>query len=544
MIIHNIEDLDLYTEKDGKRLKLHRDLKINEVAFIGNGCNKIKKISDCEYMFIRKDYIGTHIKNENKEYDLNLIYEKILKKLDYEIKYAEDRMELVKELLEEYEDWFTGLLSTNRMIAKEIKKKSDFLSEDQRYDKLIEQINNYITHAKFINKEDELKHQEILKEKKKLEQKGKRNKTKDDFDKLNELIDDIQNYHHKITKKKIDGEGSKVEYTGNLSKRERIGDFVYQEELKDRTKKAKFNYKKNEITHEYWKQMYPSQRKEIIPHYDYDLHVEDKNKSIKHYKFRPQILKQMKNELDKLRSELGLDIVNSEERKQYREVLKKKIGSHDYRVKRKIYTELKADYEIAKIILTDEITPRPDKHTTIYDINSDTWYENEDGEIIEISRNIVSLGDVNTYKGLILNYKDLRDKYEHNQQSDWWALIKDFEYILSKTDFTDDEKFVLEVLFDGYSQKQIREKYENVNLEKITKDRIHRMINVSIPKKLLNTHLDIIQDWLVINKQFGKYKVCSKCGESKLANERYFRFDRLAKDNLRNQCRKCESLAK
>lgn len=589
MILHDISDIELTIDKyleleNGGfrkiRGRLDGELQIGEFAYIGQSENKIKRLSEDEYIFIRKDGVNTHIEKSYCGKDLDAIHKEINKKLNYNIKFADDRVKLVEYLLSQNE-WIYSLISTNKLMEKEIKKKNSFLAENQKYDKIIDSISTYITHAKFKNKEDEEYHLKLQQEKLKLEQKDKRKKTPEEFDKLNYLIDEIQNFHHKLVKKKFQSDNG-TEFVGDLSQRESKGDFTYQEELKDRTKKAKFPYHKDEIPKDYWLKMYPQHRKELIPFYDIDLHDESKNKSIHHYDFRPVLLKQMKTEVEKLHKYLGLHIKDKLERLHYVENLKNKLenmmwqnisgirddsisfedvikqnkvkpknydeikyisGDRQYQILKQMYIDLKADYELAKKKLTDEFYFEPAKHSTIYSIDSNTWYENENGEIVELSKNLVSMADANTYKGLILNYKDLKDKYIDKPNSDWWALIKDFEDILSKTEFTEEEQFVLDVLFDGYSQKQIKEKYKEFNNDPITKDKISRLINQQIPNKLLNTYLTNIDDWLYTEKIKGKYKKCSKCEKVKLiSNDRYFNKDSSRKDGFMYICKECEKV--
>lgn len=46
-------DGDTYTS----RVEINRDLSIGEVAFVGNTRNKIKRLSEKEFMFIRREAI-------------------------------------------------------------------------------------------------------------------------------------------------------------------------------------------------------------------------------------------------------------------------------------------------------------------------------------------------------------------------------------------------------------------------------------------------------------------------------------------------------
>ncbi|WP_212963865.1 hypothetical protein, partial [Siminovitchia fordii] len=452
------------------------------------------------------------------------------------LKYADDRVKLVKALLED-NDWIYDLISTHKIIRKEQKKKKDFLAEDQALDRAIDYISDYINHVKFKNEKDEQIYNELRKEQTLKEKKDKRKKTSNDFEELNRVINTIQSYHHKSTKKKLENRGD-TETVGNLEERETHGDFIYQEEISQRVKSSKFTYHMEEIPQSYWDKMF-SNHENSIPFYD-TLHIK---KSESHNSFRPKVLEGIKKDVDRLYSYLGLDIKDMNERRKFTDKLKQEIGERDYRILRRTYTDLKGDYELSKKLLVNEVNLNTSKHSTVYSIDSDTWYENEAGEIIELSRNMVSMGDKNTYIGLILNYKDLKDKYKDKQNSDWWALIKDFEDLIKKTDFTEEERFVLGVIFDGYSQKDLEKKFKDLNIKGFTQYKISRLINDQIPNKMLQRYLFKIDDWLYTEKIKGQYKKCSKCSEVKLiSNDRYFNKDKNRKDGHDMYCKECKKV--
>jgi hypothetical protein len=560
VILYDIEDIELkidqFDEKKGvvKRVHLKEPLKIGQWAYVGESNNKIKRISENEYMFIRKDSIDTHIEEYNSsQFTVQDVYQSINKKLDYDLRYGKERTKLVSELIENNQ-WIYNLKSTNRIIAKENKKKNSFLAEDQSFDKVLDKIATYIVFAKFKDEQDELDYQNKIKEKNELEQKGIRKRTMNEDEKLKKLINQITTYHHKLIKKVIKFP-ERIELAGNVAKREEKGDFVVTEEIKERTKKAKFTHRKDDISDTYWDKMYPSERKNLIPFYDVDIHNESSNKSILAKEFRKETLKQMKNDLDQLAKYLGLDITDKDKKRLHIKKLREHLnelfkdspidGDRRYNIMRKMYTDLKADYEEAKRILTNELRVNADKCSTVYAIDSDTWYENENGEIVEISKNRVLMSDVNTYKGLILTYKDLKDKYNNKQDSDIWALLMDFEKVLNNTKFTNEEQFVLSVVLDGYSQKQIRDMYKKLNTKEMNERKISNMINNTIPNKLLNTYLEMIDEWLYTYKIKGEYKKCVKCGEIKLiSNDRYFGKDPRNKDGFKSICKKCDNYTK
>jgi len=535
MILHTIDHL-----KDDLK-------KIDDNTYgFKNNCNLIKFDGE-NYHYIRLDTITSHIEQTHSEYSLKNIKEQIIHKLDYNLEFADDRTNLVNRLLEE-NTWIYTLVSTERFIKKEIKKKTSFLSENHPYDMLMEIISTYITHAKFKNEEDKLQYEETLKKTKELESVDKRKRTEDHDSELLELENYIQSYHHKLIRQEITSSLStskKVELTDCLASREGLGDFIYTEEQSHRLKKITKKYKTEDLPRSYFNKMFSKHRKSLIPHYDKDMYNEELNKSIPSRKFRRSIYKQMKKTVENQAKIIGLDIKNTEIRKKYIENLIKEKGKRYYSISKKMYNELKSDFELTKKLITVQIVPKKlEKSSTVIDINNDTWYLDEHGNEIVLSKNHISLNDPNTYKGLILTYKDLKDKYYNKQDSEFWGLILIFEELLKKTTFTADEQFVLDSLFDNYTQTQIREKYNKLNTSNMTKNKISRLINTTIPNKIRESYLDSLEDWLYVEKIKGSYKTCSKCKKVKLLNDRHFGKDTRNKDNFKSICKNCDNYTK
>lgn len=558
MKLNNINHLELVAEKDKNEEYV---LDKNESTYIKNSENKIKKINDNEYMFMRFDYIKTHIEQYSTMYNLNDIYNFIVSKLDKNIKYAEDRMKLVNELLDE-NNWIYDIKSSSNIIAKEIKKKNSFLAENQKFDKLLDQISDYICFAKFKNEEDEKEYYELKNKEDEIKKLTKSNR-KEHYDKLDKIINRIQMYPHELIKKSLEN-SSKIDENRDIQQHESMGNLITSEEQLLRSKRANFTYKKPEFDDAYWGKMYKG-RNNKIPFLNED-------KSVNAIEFRKEVMNQFKEDLNKLQKILGMNLPKENRGKHIEKLIdhleenrndkiekiceyldctyekaEKRVfsGRKQYEILKKMYRELKGDYEVSKTILSDQIEFNIKNHYTDYAITNDTWYEDDNGEIIELSKNRVLLNNASTYKGLILNYKDLKDKYHDKFNHDIWSLLFIFEELLEKTKFTDDEQFVLDMVFDNYTQKQIREKYEQDKVEKMTTRRISNLINIIIPNKILNTYLNSVDEWLYTYKIKGKYKKCTSCGDVKLiSNDRYFRKDSLGRDGFRSNCRKCEILAK
>jgi hypothetical protein len=500
-------------------------------------------IIKCEgdtYRFHRFDTITTHIEQTHSDKSLKDVYDNIISKLNYELEFASDRTELVNRLIEE-NSWIYSLVSTERMMKNQIKKKTSFLSENVAFDKLMERLSTYITHAKFKDLRDKVYYEALTHSLKESEKVNKRQRTENHESELLNLADQISSYHHKLIREQINGkEDKRVESTDDLVTRETGGDFVSSEEQMHRTKKLVRNYKTDSISDTYWDSMFSPVRKSLIPYYDYDMHDESLNKSILSKTFRKDSFEQLEKTVQNVGKITGFHLKNSENRAKFIENLTNEKGKKYVSQLRRLYTELKGDLELSKKILTVVVVPkRLEKTSTVIDINSDTHYTNEQGEETELSKNYIRMSDPNTYKGLILTYKELKDKYHDSHESDWWALIKTFEGLLEQTKFTEDEQFVLDMLFDNYTQTQIRENYGELNVGNMTTRRISNLINTTIPNKIRDSYLDSVEDWLYTEKIKGSYKTCNKCGETKLLNERHWHKEPKGVDGFKNSCKTC-----
>jgi hypothetical protein len=528
-ILNNIDHLkDQLTQVDNDTWKF----KTNDNIF--------KKEGE-QFRFIRFDTIKSHIDDVYTDRSLKDIYENIISKLDYELKYGEERSKLVNQLFES-NTWIYTMVSTERMMMKENKKKNSFRAEEQPFDKLMERVSSYIAFAKFKNEEDEAQYLESIKQIQDLEKKGISKRTNEENDELSDLLNFTQNYHHRLLRNETTGSHSehmKDELVPSLIEREKAGYFIYSEENSARQKKVIKNNKKDDLDEDYFNRMFPSSRKSIIPWYDEDLHNEEFNKSVISKQIRLEMIQNLQKTVENFAKLTGLHLKDKDEKKEFVDNLIKEKGRKYYSLLVRTYNSLKSDYELSKKLLTVEIIPKKlEKNTTVVSIDEDTWYEHN-GEIVELSRNLVSLADVNTYKALLGEYKDLRDKYSDKFESNFWGLIKVFEELMENTNFIDEEMFVLDLLFDNYSQKEIRDKYSEIGFGQLTNRRISNMINSTIPNKILETYLNSTEEWLYTYKIKGKYKTCKKCGNTKILNEKHWHKEPKGQDGFKKSCKSC-----
>jgi hypothetical protein len=519
------------------------EIKIGEKVYVEGNDNKIKRLNENTYMFMRFDSIDTVKHTDGVKCDKTLadLYKEVHSKLDYDLEYAEDRVELVNEILHK-NYWVYDYISTHRSIRKEVKTKNSFRSEQQPFDRALERLASYLYFPKFLNKEDELEYEKLKKKESEYSKKSDKN-----YDELEYIIDYLRN-HHIYTLKKNLRNARKEDLIEDASKLENSKKALITEEQKQREKVVKRKLKRDMENYE-WDKMYADEVRNKIPFYSKEI--------VPAKEFRKQLDEQFRNEIKELQKFLGLDIKDKKQKERYVAKLIIKLdeefqekgfdidGWSYYEKLCDIYRELCADYGKAQKILVDEIEfKRLDKTSTVYNFNRDTWYENENGEIVEVSRNTINFGQKETYRGLLLNYTDLKNKYYEKTDTDMWAILKDFEEILRKTELTFEEKIVVNLLFDNMSQKDIRKILQNKNI-KLSKNKISRLINEQIPSKLLNTYLNMMDEYIYTYWFKGNYKKCSKCGEIKLiSNDRYFGKDIRNVDGFQSICKKCDNYRK
>ena len=62
-----------------------------------------------------------------------------------------------------------------------------------------------------------------------------------------------------------------------------------------------------------------------------------------------------------------------------------------------------------------------------------------------------------------------------------------------------------------------------------------------IPKLIASEAEDQLFDWYYLNVEKGKYKKCSRCGQIKLAHNKYFSKNKTSRDGFYSICKSCRN---
>ena len=94
---------------------------------------------------------------------------------------------------------------------------------------------------------------------------------------------------------------------------------------------------------------------------------------------------------------------------------------------------------------------------------------------------------------------------------------------------------------DGMQNVEIQEKLEEEFGIKHSLEYISSLWRNKIPKIIASYAEDQFLSYYYLNEEKGKYKKCSRCGQVKLAHNKYFSKNKTSKDGFYSICKDCRN---
>ena len=94
---------------------------------------------------------------------------------------------------------------------------------------------------------------------------------------------------------------------------------------------------------------------------------------------------------------------------------------------------------------------------------------------------------------------------------------------------------------DGKSNAEIQEIIEQDYNIRHTVEYISALWRNKIPKLLAEQEKKDYLEWYYMNVEYGKWKRCSKCGQYKVANNKFFSKNKTSKDGFYSICKECRN---
>ena len=154
----------------------------------------------------------------------------------------------------------------------------------------------------------------------------------------------------------------------------------------------------------------------------------------------------------------------------------------------------------------------------------------------------VSLLNPVVCSAILCNYSRLKEDSFDRFEGDLYYLMLAFDEIADKAlkEYPLYEKIV-ECKVDGLQNTQIQEILQVEFGIKHSLEYISSLWRKKIPKLIASQAEDEYLYWYYLNIEKGKYKKCSRCGQIKLAHNKYFSKNKTSRDGFYSICKKCRN---
>lgn len=168
----------------------------------------------------------------------------------------------------------------------------------------------------------------------------------------------------------------------------------------------------------------------------------------------------------------------------------------------------------------------------------------EDGQVK--STELVSLFDQKHISALLCNYSKLKEDAWGKFSSDSYYLIEDLDNLIERT-LKDKYPLYYDLLIYKIDRKQNIEIQELLNKKHGIKHSVEYISSLwrnKIPKLLAEQAREDYLIWYYTMQERGKWKRCPRCGEVKLAHNRFFSKNKTSKDGFYSICKCCRNKKK
>jgi hypothetical protein len=143
---------------------------------------------------------------------------------------------------------------------------------------------------------------------------------------------------------------------------------------------------------------------------------------------------------------------------------------------------------------------------------------------------------------ILCNYENLKEHLGHKFSNDFYYLLEDFDKLKDKA-LAPYPAYaaIVKGKVTGLTNAQIQEILEKEYGVKHTVEYISSLWRNKIPKIICEKAKDDYLIWYYSNIEYGTWKRCSRCGEYKLAHNRFFSKNNTSKDGFYSVCKACRN---
>lgn len=168
----------------------------------------------------------------------------------------------------------------------------------------------------------------------------------------------------------------------------------------------------------------------------------------------------------------------------------------------------------------------------------------KDGEVK--SNGLVSFFNPKHVSALLCNYSKLKEDSWGKFWADSYFLMEDLDALIERT-LKDDYPLYYDLLIykiDGKQNVEIQALLNEKHGIKHSVEYISSLWRNKIPKLLAEKAQEEYIVWYYTTQEYGKWKKCSRCGQIKLADNRFFSKNKTSKDGFYSICKCCRNKKK
>ena len=225
----------------------------------------------------------------------------------------------------------------------------------------------------------------------------------------------------------------------------------------------------------------------------------------------------------------------------WEEKLKTATGRDAFIIK-KTLIDLRKDQYVIKNAYRRPITLTKISHgKNMIMLDGEEWVD-EDGNVQSKG---VSFCNPEVCSAFLCNYSKLKEDSYSNFESNTWYMIYDFENLVDKA-LADNPVYMrlVECKIDGMQNIDIQETLQMEFGIKHSVEYISSLWRKKIPSMIAAVAEDEFLNWYYLQVEPGKYKRCSRCGQIKLAHNKYFSKNKTSKDGFYSICKCCRNTKK
>lgn len=226
----------------------------------------------------------------------------------------------------------------------------------------------------------------------------------------------------------------------------------------------------------------------------------------------------------------------------WEEMAKRATGKEAYIIKKTIIELRKEQYLVKDSYRTPVVCRNPTRSGRVpVPLDGEIWLS-ANGEVESTG---IELVNPTVCSAVLCNYSALKSSSHGHFDADAWYLMQDFDRLYKKA-LADEPLYarIAEYKIGGLQNNEIQLRIQDEFGVKHSLEYISSLWRKKIPNLIAQCAQDEFIDWWYLNKEKGAYKRCSRCGQIKIASNRYFSKNGTSKDGWYSICKACRNKKK